>query len=149
MRIHFFCMCLLKHQPHNAFSSSIPFCHCTVWTGCEREEGQASQPELLCVKDKVCCHMLHEGALSISLTPIQLPFHSSPIVTPTPTSLSASTLPCFLHLPCPRLSVRNLPTSVDEKQLRKVFLDRAGGHLAAIKQVGCCQVALCIILRST
>ena len=64
------------------------------------------------------CHTL---SLSChSLTPLSA---SSP--------LSASILPPHL----PRLSVRNLPTSIDEKQLRRVFLDGAGGRLASIKQV--------------
>ena len=35
-----------------------------------------------------------------------------------------------------RLSVRNIPTKVDEKELRKIFL-KAAGPEARLKQVGC------------
>ena len=37
-----------------------------------------------------------------------------------------------------RLSIRNLPTQVDEKQLKSLFLKAAGGPPAMIKQVPLC-----------
>ena len=47
---------------------------------------------------------------------------------------------CFPHPH--RLSVRNLPTQVDEKQLKSLFLKAAGGAPALIKQVLCHNIQL-------
>jgi len=54
-----------------------------------------------------------------------------------------------------RLSVRNLPTQLNEKQLKTLFLKAAGGPSAVIKQVFCairivlfCSIYLNALLKS-
>ena len=80
--------CLLLYVcacfPAPTAPSPPPLCHCALWTGCKRKKSQTGQPKLLCVKDKVCCHMLHEDGLSFSLTPQSLPFISLPPLSPSP-----------------------------------------------------------------
>lgn len=127
-------MCLLTHC-NTLFS---PICHCSVWLLRLQRRRRRSWPTLTTLSQRQgvllpcaqgCCVYL---PLSPP-TPIPHPLPLSSLPNPT---LHLLPPPSFLPPHLPRLSVRNLPTSVDEKQLRGVFLDGAGGRLASIKQVG-------------